>query len=654
MKESDEPVVGKQKVVPRKLVEIITPGTVVDLSMISDHNEIFLLALCPVFVDQKRIVIDAFAVDMSRRVVHSCPCGKSDDLALLKEGKVSREISVSPLPDLPHTSLEPLTSLLQQLNPKEIIIPQLTDSKVNMYYCGKIAEWVAADGFKVGFFENTKNNVQLPPHFPQYSPGVPCAATVAFHYLLALHHDKDELGFLAEASEYVAHLNTQVKKEQFTSGDAVRSRTLEYERKYDMGLILDSSTVTNLEIVKNLQDGSEVGSLNALLNFCTTNGGRRLFRSWLLRPARTPKVIGDRLECVRFFLDHHFSEEWCSEDSGPSQSRKRQRESEENTLRCNFSAIMSIDFERILSRISAIKAESSSSISYVDPMVVYRRDLNLILLTVKSFVNLISWGSWFKKRLEELKVKLPTLLTELVDTILACQTSVEAISKLFDREAAETTGQLTPSFGTCPEYDDSVSRLNALEEKLHAARRKAQAELFGGAEVSFADLGKDIFLYEVSTSSAPKLTPKGLVERSRNAKTVRYIDSSLSSVVEAHKVAASAKASGLLGVLQKVAARICDYNTSLYEAAAALSYLDCLLNLSDLPRRWPSSHFPQLMECGDASAIQGENLVHPLMKVSTSSTPVPNSVTLDNSRGRVLVLTGPNMAGKSTLMRTLR
>ncbi|CAD2214323.1 DNA mismatch repair protein MSH6 [Angomonas deanei] len=314
---------------------------------------------------------------------------------------------------------------------------------------------------------------------------------------------------------------------------------------------------------------------------------------------------------------------------------------------------MSIDFERILSRISAIKAESSSSISYVDPMVVYRRDLNLILLTVKSFVNLISWGSWFKKRLEELKVKLPTLLTELVDTILACQTSVEAISKLFDREAAETTGQLTPSFGTCPEYDDSVSRLNALEEKLHGARRKAQAELFGGAEVSFADLGKDIFLYEVSTSSAPKLTPKGLVERSRNAKAVRYIDSSLSSVVEAHKVAASAKASGLLGVLQKVAARICDYNTSLYEAAAALSYLDCLLNLSDLPRRWPSSHFPQLMECGDASAIQGENLVHPLMKVSTSSTPVPNSVTLDNSHGRVLVLTGPNMAGKSTLMRTL-
>ncbi|EPY19077.1 DNA mismatch repair protein MSH6 [Strigomonas culicis] len=432
----------------------------------------------------------------------------------------------------------------------------------------------------------------------------------------------------------------------------------------------------------NLQDGSEKHSLQLYLNHCATHSGRRLFRAWLLRPASTARVIEARQQCVQFLIDHHLSGALGSSSQGgesaspptagsqsatsvastPSDSLKRRRSGggadlDGGDVLGQFQSLAGIDFERYLSRLADMKADAAAGVAFVDPMVRYNKDLSIILAFIQAAVDMVEWASVLAARVGALPHAAPPLLLELLGHLTGARASLQAIIALFDREEAERTGLLVPARGTAPDYDAAVERLRDLEQQLHGARRKAQADLFRGAEVSFANVGKDLFLFEVAAADAPSVTPRGLVERTRTGKSVRYIDNALAALIEAHKAATATKSAALLAVLRQVAARICDHCPTLYEACSALSYLDCLMNLSRLAQRWERWGMPRLVAAGPegaaAAVIRGRALVHPLLQTGRDRPAVPNSVQLDGATGRVLVLTGPNMAGKSTLMRTV-
>ncbi|KAG5464021.1 hypothetical protein LSCM1_00200 [Leishmania martiniquensis] len=663
MKESEsETEAARTKVVPRELVEVLTPGTLKDPSMLSDHGEVFVLSLAPICRDRE-FIIDAFAVDLSRRVAYRCACGsrnresKVERDTITLESDIKREKEASSF--LKDFTLRDFSTLLQQLRPKEVIIsssdwsPKDTEESQKFdLACDEVTKWAQSEGFTV-----ERISKRTPPGSSMTNAVTAEQVMVSYFTFLRLASD---ISIFSEATEYIAHLSGALKVDSGRAPDTllngVASRQLpitDFERRFDTGLVLDATTVSNMEVITNLHDGSDKHSLNGCLNRCITNGGRRLFRSWLLRPSASAEVIAARQEAVQFLarynLLHPLREAEISEQLG----EKRSRPNEGLSL---FSSVVSVDFERFLSRLSDIKQSDSHSIAYVDPMVQYKKNLGIILSSVQALSALVGWGKQFLARCQEVACRheadVPVLLGELLEHVTAADVSTQRIEGLFDRRSAEERGVLVPSPGTSSVFDAATAKLRHIESQLHDVRRRLQKDVFQGAQVHFTDLGKDLFLIEVAVSDAPKMTPTGMVERARSSKTVKYVVSFIEALVVAHKEATAMKSGALLTVLCSVASRICDEFPRLFSAAQALSYIDCLLNLAQLYYAFPTVSFPQLCTAHerDAAVVRGRNMIHPLL---TARNPVANSVSLDDVEGRVLLLTGPNMAGKSTLMRTV-
>lgn len=659
----------KQKIVPRELIEVLTPGTLKDPVMLADHGELFVLALVPVF-ENGEIVVDAFAVDLSRRVALRCKCTSFESAKVKIESSNSAAAMQckKETPDrvvLSDSTLRALSALLQQLDPKEVIMPE-TDwfgqsSDGRWKFCEAretISRWASSDGY----------TVEKIPHTP--TPNGQKSATlseqVMASYFTWLHLSND-IALFEEATVYTAHLTHAADNHLLSRDVAIKLAEqaagtelsiFDFERRFDKGLVLDAVTVSNLEVLTNLHDGTEKHSLHECLNHCSTNGGRRLFRAWLLRPSSSARVIEARQAASQFLAKFNLTNSLSAMEEEPEHLGEKRSRSGESLGAC--SPVVSIDFERFLSRLSDMKQSDTHNISYVDPMVRYKKNLGIILSTVRALSAMVEWGQQFLTRCRGVASEhdevLPPLLVEHLENVAAAERSTRVIEGLFDRQVAEETGMLIPSPGTSSAYDAAAAKLKQIETKLHDTRRQLQHDVFAGAPVHFSDLGKDLFLLEVAVSDAPAVTPRGLVERARSSRSIKYVVSSIEGLVEAYKEATASKAGALLTVLCQVAGRICDEFPRLFTASSSLSYLDCLLNLARLQHTFPTSCYPTLLPQDAAGApqsvavVRGQDLVHPLL---AGQNPVPNTVCLDNDEGRVLLLTGPNMAGKSTLMRTV-
>ncbi|GET93265.1 mismatch repair protein MSH3, putative [Leishmania tarentolae] len=662
MKESESETQGaKMKVVPRELVEVLTPGTLKDPSMLSDHREVFVLSLAPVYSDGE-LVIDAFAVDLSRRVAYRCPCRSRNREPKIGSDTSFPEISIkmesSVYGSLKDSTLRALSALLQQLSPKEVIISSSNwvsnsagRSEAFQHTCDEITKWTENEGFSVEHISRELSNLSM--------NAMVTAEQVMASYFTFLCLGSD-IAIFSTATEYTAHLPSTIDRDPGTAAsnapvDGAAGGTLslmDYERRFDKGLVLDATTISNLEVLTNLHDGSDKHSLNECLNRCSTNGGRRLFRSWLLRPSASSRVIKARQDAVQFLARYNLLHSLRDMEVSEQVGEKRSRSNEGLSL---FSSIVRVDFERFLSRLSDIKQNDSQNIAFVDPMVLYKKNLGIILSSVQALSAMVEWGKQFFARCREVACEqgtdIPALLGELLGEVTTAEVSSKRIEGLFDRQAAEESGLLIPTPGTSSIFDAATAKLKHVEAKLHDVRRQLQQDVFRGAQVQFTCLGKDLFLIEVPVTDAPKMTPPGMVERARNAKSVKYVVSSIEGFVEAHKQATAMKAGALLTVLCSVASRICDEFPRLFSASRALSYIDCLLSLTQL-HAFSTVCYPRLCAAqeGNVAVVRGWDMVHPLLM---EKNPVANNVNLDDVEGRVLLLTGPNMAGKSTLMRTV-
>ena len=67
-------------------------------------------------------------------------------------------------------------------------------------------------------------------------------------------------------------------------------------------MVLDATTIKNLELIRNLRDGRQKGSLLDYIDFTITSMGGRLLRNWLLQPLLDCSQIEDRLDAVEEFL----------------------------------------------------------------------------------------------------------------------------------------------------------------------------------------------------------------------------------------------------------------------------------------------------------------------------------------------------------------
>lgn len=189
--------------------------------------------------------------------------------------------------------------------------------------------------------------------------------------------------------------------------------------KEDGNLALDGTAIQNLEILANSTDGSTKGSLHALLNRCTTSFGKRLFRTWVLKPLCSVPAIEDRLDAVEDLL-------------------RIQGLMEDLTKRLNALP----DMERLVARTHSHSCRLNDFVNLLQAMEAVQA------ITYEVFSDEMR-SECKSQQLQEMQ--FPDLNAEL-----------EEMHNYFDWEDAKATARIIPQEGLCPEYDQTLCTYSTL------------------------------------------------------------------------------------------------------------------------------------------------------------------------------------------------
>ena len=372
---------------------------------------------------------------------------------------------------------------------------------------------------------------------------------------------------------------------------------LEYFEPQDH-LVLDAVTVRNLELVESLA-GSTGRSLVELIDETVTGMGARLLRSWLLRPSIRRGEIEARLTAV--------------EELRASQINR-------DRLRGLLKEVS--DLERLNGRVNLGSATP--------------RDLNAILNSLNQVPAVRALLAHAQSSLLQILSESTDELPELRD-LLSRAICDDAPARVSDGGAIRE--------GYSPELDDlrSTSR-NAKQTiaTLEASERSRSG--IGNLRIRY----NSVFGYYIEVSKANALRVPAEYERRQTlANAERYTTPELKEwekkVLGAEERIIQLETELFSDICRQVAAE----SKRIQATARALASLDALASLAETAAR--RRFVKPLMHDGDEiEIIHGR---HPVIEAFNDEPFVPNNLYMNNSTDRLLIITGPNMGGKSTILR---
>jgi DNA mismatch repair protein MutS len=372
-------------------------------------------------------------------------------------------------------------------------------------------------------------------------------------------------------------------------------------------LVLDAVTVRNLELVEPLFAGTgDSVTLFRSLDATLTPMGKRLLRGWLLRPANEPAEINARLDAV-----------------GELASSLIHREELRRTLDGMF------DIERLLSRVTLETANP--------------RD---VLALAASLARI---------------PPLRTALTKFASARL--RERLEGIDDLSDlRHRIEVTivaeppitfndgGVITP--GVNPELDElrTLSR-NSKQYLAQVEERERHRTGIGSLKVKF----NSVFGYYIEISKANLHSVPGGYERKQTLVNAERFTTPELKEYEAKILDAQEKIVELeRRIFAELRAAVAAEARRIRRTALALAEVDVLAAFAHLAtvRNYCRPEFAdQTANAGDLEIVEGRHPVVEVQELAGAERFVPNDLFLNSTTHAVLVLTGPNMGGKSTYLR---
>ena len=363
-------------------------------------------------------------------------------------------------------------------------------------------------------------------------------------------------------------------------------------------LVLDNVTVRNLELIESLS-GAIGRTLLSVIDETVTGMGARLLRSWLLRPCVKRGEVEARLGAVQDLVASQITRD---------------------KLRSLLKEVS--DLERLIGRISFGSATP--------------RDLNAILRSLYQVPAI-------KENLAGMHSSLLQILSESSDEVPEiCALLVKAIS---DNPPAKISEGDTIREGYSTELDElrSISR-NAKQiiATLEATERTRSG--ISNLRIKF----NNVFGYfiEVSKGNAARV-PAEYERRQTLTNAERFTTAELrdweKKVLGAEERIIEIENALFADICRQVAAA----TKRIQATARALAALDALASLGETAarRRYVK---PSMHDGDEIEIVQGR---HPVIEIFNEDPFVPNSVYLNNSTDRLLIITGPNMGGKSTVLR---
>jgi DNA mismatch repair protein MutS len=363
-------------------------------------------------------------------------------------------------------------------------------------------------------------------------------------------------------------------------------------------LVLDSVTVRNLELVESLAGGSG-RSLLQVIDETVTGMGARLLRAWLLRPCVKRGEVEARLAAV--------------EDLFASQLRR-------DKLRTLLKEVS--DLERVVGRISLGSATP--------------RDLCAMLRSLNQVPAI-------REVLRGAESSLLAVLLENTDELPDIRSLIaRAIN---DDPPVKLSDGDTIREGYSAELDElrSTSR-NA--KQIIATLEATERGRSGINNLRIRFNGVFGYFIEVSKANAARV-PAEYERRQTLANAERFTTPELrdweKKVLGAEERIVQLETELFTDVCRQIAAETKRIQTT----ARALAALDVLASFAEIAARRRYTR-PLLHDGDELEIIQGR---HPVIEAFIDEPFVPNSVYLNNSTDRLLIITGPNMGGKSTILR---
>jgi len=226
----------------------------------------------------------------------------------------------------------------------------------------------------------------------------------------------------------------------------------------------------------------------------------------------------------------------------------------------------------------------------------------------------------------------------------------------FDWSEADRKGRIIPLQGCDPEYDATCNAIQEIGSSLKEYL-KEQRKLLRCASVSYVDVGKDMYLIEVPESLGGSV-PGNYQLQSTKKGFYRHWTPELKELISELSKAEAEKESKLKGILQNLIQLFVEHHSEWRQLVSVVAELDVLISLAIASNYFEGpSCCPTIKESNgsdDTPTFHARNLGHPILRSDSlgKGSFVPNHVKIGGPGNcSFIVLTGPNMGGKSTLLR---
>ena len=365
-------------------------------------------------------------------------------------------------------------------------------------------------------------------------------------------------------------------------------------------MIIDSATNRNLELIETLREKQKKGSLLWVLDKTKTAMGARLMRNWIEQPLIEKKKITARQDAVEELYNDMITRE---------------------EIREYLNAVY--DLERLVTRISYRTANPRD-------LIAFKTSLGMIP-PVKQLLS--------QAKSAELKE---------IDERMDC---LEDIYDLIEKSIQDEPPIMIREGGMIKEgYNEDVDkfRLSRTEGKTWLAELEAREKEKTGIKNLRVRYNKVFGYYLEVTNSYKELVPEDWTRKQTLANAERYITPELKKLEDMILGAEDKLAALEYDLYCEVRDSIGEQVVRIQETAKAIAHLDVLASLACVAQS--NDYVRPSINTKGVIDIQGGR--HPVVeKMNNNQMFIDNDTYLDNKNHRISIITGPNMAGKSTYMR---
>lgn len=526
--------------VKRGLVRIVTPGTVIESTILEEKENNYLAAL---------------TISGEQLALAWCDISTGEFSATL------------------HTEEAALLHDIVRLRPRECLVP--SSLVVNTEFIQRLrSQGCYVNTLDDYFFSSEKTTPLLQQQFQisslqslglERTSRIVSAAGALLHYIIDTQRNS------------AAHIKTlTIRSNQQT-------------------MLLDASTFRNLEIVQNLRDGSLRGTLLSVIDKTNSAAGARLLKKWLREPLLNQQLIEQRQEAVEILCEEMLAREEI----------------------CSILKEMS-DIERLLGR--------------VQYGIATPRDL----LSLRQALQL----------LPKIQQLIQSLQGELLQKIMALP-DLSMVTDLLQAAIRNDPPATIREGGMInPTFHPELAELAALRANSRRFLQEIEEQERIKTGISTLKIGyTNVFGYFIEvTKKNLALIPSSYIRKQTTAQGERYITEELKQVEEKILTAEERMTELEYQIYQDILRQLTLRTQEFQETAGKMALLDVLCSLAKVAVEY-GYHRPHFVK---ENLIMMKKARHPVVE-RVESRFISNDLSLNE--GEMMIITGPNMAGKSTIMR---